>query len=191
MLLPLIKTDLNEKTKKPKNQNNRNIVQNAPKRPIEPVILLSPQKKPTEATPVFGSSAIIKLDESHASQKEENGDPRDAFERSPSGSLKRNLHNRVAHGRMDFKEKSYQMILDYDQEVKRQRGRSPEIMKVMRIADNLVCLTKEQKNKSNTTQLLRNRSLWKGKSTDTPAASQSNTRENERRNSPPRLLQNV
>lgn len=84
-------------------------------------------------------------------------------ERSASGEVLDNSQSRkqikLDLGAMQSAKK----IAEYDEKLARARGRSEERKKISIIAEELVSQTKNQKNRSNMVQLLRNGSLSVGK----------------------------
>lgn len=95
------------------------------------------------------------------SQEEKQKDQRDLLVRSQTGHIQMNNHNKTAKMRAELKNSFELKVLEYDRELERSRGSSAERLQVTKIAGELTKLTRDQPNRSNVTQLLKNKSLWK------------------------------
>lgn len=102
------------------------------------------------------SERVIPLSDNEVYQKKNKGK---TLQRSGSGIVSKNLENRKAIQKNQEKLTIEAKIQNYDEEIKRRRGSSPEREMVVEVANDLIKKTKDQKNRSNVFQLIRGGSL--------------------------------
>lgn len=79
--------------------------------------------------------------------------------RFPSGEIPDILHNRNARRIEKHQSKSYLRVVEYDCQVKKDTMHNRKYRSIVSITKGLIRITKSQENRSNTTQLLRGKSL--------------------------------